>query len=494
MSGELSVIGPRSAPAWLGVAALACLLGVVACREREAGDDPRSGVELADGAGASGAGALPPLLPVRRLAGEADGGFPLAARMARFGVEAVSVASVEDGEPRGSWAAGRSPEGVPVTAATLFPGGAITDPLGAAMIGVAVLCWSAATGGELEAPIGSWVSSPAIEPSAQAPPPTVAQLLGHVGGLADDDPGTAGPPDGRLRALAAPRGVLPLVDRPGRRFRYSPAGVLLLRELLLARGGDRGDDLQDHLDELLLEPAGLRSTFVETPVQRLPGIVLAAPATDGAAVAADLWTTSSDLARLLAALIASARGVEPDTLLPWPLARRALTAGPGGFGWGFRIVEPGPRFELAVERDGLAVLAVGFVGSREGLVVMTAAGRGAWLSREILHGWAQARGWPGFEPETVAAAPTPSVALAVAGRYRLAEGDLVVEVEDGRLVVDAEPGVLGEEAVREPIYPREPLRYVFLERAESLTFVTRRGGGVRGVLLGERSGPRVDVP
>jgi CubicO group peptidase (beta-lactamase class C family) len=483
-----------SARTWAALVALACALGAAACRERATSVEREAPVAAVGAETGARDAAAPPLAPLRRIAGEPETPLRLADRMARLGVSALSVATLEGGGVRAPWTAGTNAAGAAVTPRTLFPGGAITDPLAAAILDVAVLRWAAENGVGLESSIGDRVPSPALTRRAGVPAPTLAQLLGHSAGLPDTEPDGRLPPAERLRSLAAPGGTLPLVDRPGRRFRYSPAGVLLLRQLLLAEGGVT---LQQRLAHLLLDPAGLGSTFVETSPGELPADSATIPESGEGAPASDLWTTPTDVARLIAALAVSARGVEPDTLLPWTLARRALSAGPGGFGWGFRIVEPGPRFELEVEGEGYAVLAVGFADTQDGLVVMAAGGRGAgenarggWLAREILAGWAQARGLAGFEPEIVEPVPAAPVARAVEGRYRFAEGDLVVRVQDGRLVVEAEPGVLGAGAVREPVYPRGSLRFLFLDRPEVLSFVAGEGSAVRGVLVGERRGLR----
>lgn len=481
------------------------LLGVTACRDRRAAsanDARRPDIEAAGEPVADGARApAPPLMPVRRIQGEEIGPFTLAERMARLEVGAVSIAVVLDGRTAATWSYRLDASGslVAIDDQTLFPGGLLSSPVSSALLGFAVLRWAALEGIDPDTPLSTWLSDPPI--GAAMDEPTIAQVLGHSAGLDSARPPEPGSsPEAKLRALATgPGGSLPLADPPGRRHRYSPAGSLLLSRLLVTQSGK---GLQQTVDELLLEPLGLSSTFLDGPPagpagrdsESSPGPVVPPGAAAEGGARSDLWTTSSDLARWVSALLVSARGVQPDAALPWPLARRALEPGPGGWGWGVRIVEPGPRFEVAVEGDGYAVLVLGQVASESGLAVMTADAAGAraiWLTREIANGVAREHGWPGFAVEVVEAEPPPSVARALVGRYRFEEGDLEVSFDRGRLRVEAAAGVLAADAVAQPIHPRNPLTYVFLDRPEVLTFVRGAGQGVRGLIVGERRAPRV---
>jgi CubicO group peptidase (beta-lactamase class C family) len=483
--------------------ALPCLLATVlasaalGCREREApapvASEPVLPAPVVDAADAS---AELSLLPLRRLRGEEERPIALAERLAHLGVRAVGVAVVEDGEVVERWARQVDRTGTleVVDPAVLFPGGSLTSPVASALIASGVLRWAAVEGVDLESPVSRWLDRPRIgSPASSVPssaPPTLAQVLEHSAGLAET-PVTAGTPTAAaLSAIlrsTAKGGALPLVDQPGRRHRFSPVGALVLRELLVTRSGK---GLPETMEELVLGPWGLTSTFFEgLPEDSSVPPVVAPPAR------AELWTTPSDLARWVAGLVVSARGVEPDAPLPFTLARRALEPGPGGWGWGVRIVEPGPRFEVATGENGDAVLVLGFVSSQSGAAIMATGDRDAgsgWLAREIALDLARERGWPGFETEELDAEPPASVARALVGRYRFEKGELEVGLEAGRLRVRAPAGVLGPEAIDQSIHPRTPLSYVFLDRPEQLDFVRTPGAGVRGLVVGDRRAHRVE--
>lgn len=165
----------------------------------------------------------------------------------------------------------------------------------------------------LDDPIG--VHAPEIghlrSPTSDAPPITVRDLVAMSSGLVSDDPWAdrhLDLTDAELDALVADG--LVFAGATGSCFEYSNLGFALLGRVVLRATGTR---LQDHVNERLLRPLGMRDTSWDRPmhddwappmrwidedwVEELPTLP------DGTiAPMGGLWTTIADLARWIAFL------------------------------------------------------------------------------------------------------------------------------------------------------------------------------------------------
>ncbi|WP_030193371.1 serine hydrolase [Streptomyces sp. NRRL S-87] len=142
---------------------------------------------------------------------------------------------------------------------------------------------------------------------------TIAQLLCHAGGLAAETPGEwwERSPGGLRPALSDVLGAEPFKHAPGRRHHYSNPGYTLLGALVEAL---RGRPWAEVLEDEVLEPLGLHRTSALPRAPHAGGwavhpwadAMLPEPLEDLGlmAPAGALWSTTADLARFAAFLLA----------------------------------------------------------------------------------------------------------------------------------------------------------------------------------------------
>jgi CubicO group peptidase (beta-lactamase class C family) len=182
--------------------------------------------------------------------------------MASSATPGLAVAIVES--ERLTWARGFGKadleDGAPATEHTLFRLGAISKSL------TATAAMRLAERGQLDldAPVQKYCPSFPQKPW----PITTRQLLGHLGGIRGDEPGTPGEAARRNTAhfgepIAA--GLLAfasdaLVAAPGTQFHYSTRGYTLVGCVLEGASGHRYADL---VGEAVLGPAGMTQTVID---------------------------------------------------------------------------------------------------------------------------------------------------------------------------------------------------------------------------------------
>ncbi|WP_435189478.1 serine hydrolase domain-containing protein [Streptomyces sp. bgisy126] len=197
---------------------------------------------------------------------------------------------------------------------------------------------------------------------------TIAQLLGHSGGLAAETPGAWWE---RSSAALRPElsdvlGERPFLRTPGRRHHYSNPGYTLLGCLVEEL---RGRPWEETLRREILEPLGMDRTTADLVAPHAGGwavhpwadVMLPEPSEDLGlmAPAGQLWSTAADLARFAAFL---AEGDE-RVLDAASVAEMRAPASPGGEGeW-----EGGYGLGLQLlRRDGRTL--IGHTGSLPGFV------------------------------------------------------------------------------------------------------------------------------
>jgi CubicO group peptidase (beta-lactamase class C family) len=230
---------------------------------------------------------------------------------------------------------------------------------------------------DLDDPVGKHLDVPAHGDV------TIRRLLSHTAGLQREPHGdvwdTMVPPDtaALLADLARAERVLP----PGRRYHYSNLGVSVLG-LLVARM--RGRDWADLVAERITGPLGLSATTAAPAERAAVGYLVDAysdaarpepqPDMAGAAPAAQLWSTATDMARW-AAFLAGPEIVDPDgTVLSaatveemrWPLTPTDEELWALGFGLGL-ILQPNAKRAVHVGHDGaMPGFLAGVYGRRGG--------------------------------------------------------------------------------------------------------------------------------
>ncbi|MFN5778150.1 MAG: hypothetical protein ACK44O_01560, partial [Novosphingobium sp.] len=119
-----------------------------------------------------------------------------------------------------------------------------------------------------------------------------------------------------------------------------------------------------------------------------------------------MWSTPSDIARLLIALRASYNGSD-QTLLPQAAAREMAKVQAGSWGLGLELKGQGPGFTFGHDgtRWGMFTRAFIHAESGDGIVVMANDFRGFELADELIRAAAQRYGWTSRQPRALASLP-----------------------------------------------------------------------------------------
>lgn len=339
--------------------------------------------------------------------------WKLTQRMSHHGVPGVAVAVVRDGRAAslkgyGSRLAGHD---FPVGPDTLFSVGSVSK------VATASLCMKLVALGKLDLDqgVGRWLRRWRLPQGQEGDTSeiTLRMLLSHtagfnVHGFKDLEPSAPLPSllqtlNGTPPALNKP---LQRIDRAGSRSRYSGGGYMVAQTVI-------EDAMRQTFDAVarryLFAPLGMsRSRFDAAPSVTTADI---AHAHDGSGMPvalprgwqgfpelapSGLWTSASDLARLVKALCASYR--KSDGFLPQALAIDMMTeVSPGTFGLGPRLAGEGSAriFHHAGANDSYKAYIEGNLDSGDGLVIVTNGTNGDVLGDEIRNAVSDSLEWPG---------------------------------------------------------------------------------------------------
>lgn len=394
------------------------------------------------------------LLPRIRVEGEP--GWTLGERMARWNVEAVSVAVIQDFDVAWAraWGMADREEGKPATTGTLFQAGSISKPVAATgtlrMVEEGML--------DLDTPVNEYLTSwqlPENEFTAQTPV-TIRRLLSHTAGTTVHGfPGYApwepiptipqvldGEPPANTAAVR--------VDiSPGTEVRYSGGGTTIVQ---LAMTDVSGEPFPELMHRLVLGPAGMSNSTYENP---LPAARLEEAAAgyrrNGSAVpgkrhtypemqAAGLWTTSTDLARFAIAMQSSLRGAPGGVLQP-ETAREMVTPVMETAGLGFFVDDEDGTiyFQHGGADEGFQALLIASRDGGYGVAIMANSDNGGAIATEIMRAVALEYGWAGILNQPVAAVEMSAEELAeYEGRYTPGYANVTtLSAEQGQLVARA---------------------------------------------------------
>ncbi len=370
------------------------------------------------------------------IAGQEEARFRLTDRMAHYRVPAVSIAIIQDCRIVELRAFGAATPGRPATPRTLFQAGSLSKTFTAVAALRLVEQGEFTLDGDVRPLLTSWrlPDSPLLE----GHPVTLRALLSHTAGINQE--GGVGYPrgaplptlreilDGRPPANTDPIRVM---AAPGSAWNYSGGGYYITQALMQDVTGTPYPQL---MGRLLLRPLDLRDSHFAQPLdERLEPRAATAAGPDGTALpggwrvnpelaAGGLWTTPTDVARLLIAMARSIRG-EGGAILTPPLATQLMTRGLGNWGLGVDLGRPGGarHFGHTGHNIGFVSEYVMYPDTCQGAVVMTSADQGGWLVTETLRAIGAAYGWPDRQPPIVqVAAPLTDVLTErFAGTYRL---------------------------------------------------------------------------
>jgi CubicO group peptidase (beta-lactamase class C family) len=431
--------------------------------------------------------------------GAPDHGMDLAERMRAWGVPGVSIAVINDGKIE--WARGygvlEAGGRQAVTPATRFQAASISKMVTACAALALAERGKVDLDQDVNQLLGAW-KIPA-SPELQQAPVTLRRLLSHTSGIPGDNlDGYA--PDGPVPSLLqvldgiAPANSAPIrVNQvPGSAYRYAGGGYAVIQLLLAERNGA---SFPATIESLVLHRAGMNHSSFAAPAagsaaighdlqgKPVPGRWHVYPEL----AAAGLWSTPSDVAKLMLALQRSAAG-QPHSLLSAASARQMMTPVLDGYGLGLELDHDGPQptFAHSGSNLGYKAMAFAYAGSGKGAVVMTNGDYGGQLVDEILRAIAVEYGWPDYRQQVKAAVPHPAHLERYAGEYSIGGLPLLVTAENGKLYVEARP--LGPQKLE--LIPESDERFFLREKNSTLSFVLNGDAPVAEVSFFDFGRPR----
>lgn len=334
--------------------------------------------------------------------------------MAFHKVPGVSMAVINDGKIEWARAYGMADAASqrPATTTTLFQAGSVSKPVSAMgalrLVEQRKLSLDEDANQQLSAwqiPQNEFTRDKAV---------TLRGLLNHsagttVHGFGGYSQGQALPTLVQILEGVAPANSDPVrVDvTPGSLWRYSGGGYSIIQLMMIEASGQTFDQ---YMKTDVLDRMGMtRSTFA-APLPQAQRLV-AATAYDAAgksiaglwhnypeSAAASLWTTASDLARVVIEVQQSQAG-KSDNLLSSAMTSSMLTRGLGEYGLGFFVEDLGEHtsFSHGGGTNGFRAKLYGYTGSGQGVVVLTNSDNGMALIDEIMGSVAAEYDWPEFQ-------------------------------------------------------------------------------------------------
>ena len=394
------------------------------------------------------------LLPAAVPAGTAGLGERLSERLKQYRVPGLSVAVVNEGKVE--WARGygvvEAGKRARVTPDTLFQAGSISKVVAALGALKLVQQGRLSLDEDVNRKLVSWKVPE--NPYTRSEKVTLRRLLTHTAGLtvhgfARYRPDLPVPTLFDTLEGRPPAGNVPVrVDfRPGSAWRYSAGGYVVLEQLV---ADVTREPFGQYVGREVLVPLGMQDSDFQALApwrekrtaaghlpdrQKVPGRYLEY----GQRAAAGLWTTPSDLARLIIGLQETYAG-RPGALLNRKLARELFDRQPYGWGLGLELTGAGPsqRFFHGGSNEGFDSLLTGYVRSGQGLVVMSNANLhdpDDDLFGELERAVAIQYRWLGFPVVQQEYVKLPErVVRPWRGRYRVSPGVVLdVDYQDGHL-------------------------------------------------------------
>ncbi len=416
--------------------------------------------------------------------------WTLEERMAHHNVPGIAVAVIEDGAVIYAEGFGLQQRGgdTPVDGDTLFSVGSVSKVATAAL----ALRLHEAGVLDIDAPVASQLSSWAMpdQPEYDESEVTMRMILAHTAGFnlhgfGDFQPGEDLPSvyDTLNGASPARHDPLQLTFAPGSEYRYSGGGYTLA-QLLIADVS--GESFEDIARSALFEPLGMTRSDFTNPLPESRGNIARAHDRSGEAAAlprgyeampetaaSGLWTSSSELGEMVAALIGAYRG-DGDFLSQATATDMMTRIAPSQHGLGPRIEGAGEGyfFHHAGANNSYHTWIEGHLVTGDGLVVLTNGARGNGLHMEIRNAVADAMGWQINQPVS---APAPSFDTAhfadFVGRYTVdPDFPLALRQQMSRYAFDADwmvdagenglsMGLAGREG-RAELLPLSPNRFI----------------------------------
>ena len=402
------------------------------------------------------------LLPAIMIKGQDPRGMNLQERMAHYKVPGVSIAFFSEGKVRWTRVYGYADvaKKTPVTLETLFQAASISKPISTLAMLRLVQAGKLNLDEDVNVKLKSW-KVPDNEFTREQKV-TLRRIVSHSAGLTVHGFGGY-PTDAPLPTLVQVLDGLPPANSkavrvetiPGSKWSYSGGGYTVMQMLLTDVTGMAFPDL---LSQEVLRPIGMSHSTFALPLPLTQRQHAASGyGGDGKVIAGDfhvypemaaagLWTTPSDLA-LAAIEIQNDYAGRHNKVLTKDMAHQMLTHQKDAWGLGVALsaVDHPLRFGHGGSNEGFQCDLVAYMGSTQGMAVMTNADGGRALIGEIESAFAQEYGWPDFKPELKTTVSIDAAKLSTyAGAYLLAIPDpskpkVHLTAEGARLFLQADP-------------------------------------------------------
>ncbi len=439
-------------------------------------------------------------------AGSVPAGMSLTDRMQHYLAPGVSIAVINNGAIEWAKGYGVIEAGVtqPVTPDTVFQACSVSKPV--SVTGIMLLAQSGTI--DISRNVNDYLKSWRLADNTftTTEKATIQRLMSHTGGT--NVSGFFGYPAGSAVPTLfevlngtppATTDPIQVVYVPGSRSSYSGGGMEVLQQMA---EDVTGISFRTYMNDNLLSKLEMNSSdFVQPMEGPLSARAAKGHDVDGAVmpggwntypelIAAGLWTTPSDLARLLIE-VQEAATRNQGAALSQQTALQILTMQPNSnFGLGFGLINGNGG--LIFQHSGSNVGYKSFIGAYkdrgQGVAVMINGDNGYTLSMEIVRSVAKVYGWPDFKPEEAKLIDvTPFVLQSYAGDYKQTDGATTfqVYVSDNGLMMKF-VGVISE---RLDMYPTDT--DTFLLRSQlpgTLTFSRDGSGNVTGFTIALQEG------
>jgi len=453
------------------------------------------------------------LRPAVSVEGAPDQRWTLSERMQHWHVPGLSIAVIRNGKLAWAKAYGVLQAGRPerIDTQSVFSVGSVSK------VGAAAMTLRLADAGriDIDRDVNAYLTRWRLPVSGYTAvrPVTLRGILSHSAGLTvhgfedfqpdDPLPGILDTLDGRDPARNEPVRV---IEVPGTRFRYSGGGTTL-EQLVIEEV--TGKPFLQAAREYLFAPLGMHRSTYESPLPVAHGNIARAHDENGAAqalprgyesmpevAASGLWTTPSDFAKLVIAIIESYQG-KKGGFLNAATARQMLTevgrshVGLGPFLYGQGLER---RFWHNGSNDSYKARIEGHPGTGNGVVIFTNARQGDRLYPEVKRAVAAVEEWapalqdhvrvPAFEISSdelrmlVGVYETQEAVQVVDFRHRPDQIAYRVSHESNRLYLT---GLRAGEQARQHLIPTDALRFITEDGSLRVEFLRDYGGRISGL-------------
>jgi CubicO group peptidase (beta-lactamase class C family) len=379
----------------------------------------------------------------------------IADRMHYHQVPAVSIAVVNNGQIEWARAYGVKVAGSTerATPSTIFQAASISKAVSAMAALQLVEKGKLQLDGDVNNQLKSWKLPDNAFTKRQKV--SLRQLLNHSGGvnvhgfygyaMTQSVPGLVAVLNGDAPANSSPVRVN---STPGTQWSYSGGGYSIIQLMMMEASGQNFQQLMQHS---IFSPLDMQhSLFVPSLPKEEHNNAAAGHYRSGSAIqglwhqypelaAAGLWTTATDLAKIIIEVQKSEAGTS-DKILSSPMTKTMLTRGLGETGLGFFVEQQQDRtsFSHSGGNEGFRTLLFGYTKTGQGAVVLTNSDNGSVLIQEIFASIAAEYNWPDFKViEKSVIATDAKLNQKLAGEYLLLDKPASIIAEGNRLYLQS---------------------------------------------------------